>query len=337
MGNRGIKNESQVLFFDQIQKVLPANYALVDVISDVLDIGSDSAYRRIRGDKLLDFNETITLCKHFRISLDSIVGITAKNQIECLYTPMDLSNANNFITYLNTLLSNMKNIRLTQGGEVLLSASDIPLFGLSMFKDLAFFKLFSWGKNVYGFSGSYEEFVNGLDTNEFLKFCNEIANNYQLIPTTEIWSSNTIDTFLNSVNYHYETDSFNNRKFPIYLCEQLLELINILHKWTEEGQKYPKETSFKFYVNEIGIENSFFLFRLHEKTKCMIKLYTVNGLTISDRKFCEETENWLHNLAQRALLISGGSAKERHKFFANQRQKIRYFMDSCFERDLECK
>jgi len=45
-------------------------------------------------------------------------------------------------------------------------------------------------------------------------------------------------------------------------------------------------------------------------------------------RFCQETELWLRNTAQRGTLISGSSEKERFKFFNAQRQKIENLMQS---------
>ena len=53
MKNRQIKNESQVMFFNQIKKVMPVPKTLVNEISNLLGIESDVAYRRIRGANLL--------------------------------------------------------------------------------------------------------------------------------------------------------------------------------------------------------------------------------------------------------------------------------------------
>jgi hypothetical protein len=54
----------------------------------------------------------------------------------------------------------------------------------------------------------------------------------------------------------------------------------------------------------------------------MVRLYTLNALSISDEQFCKETENWLQRLVQRATLISGASAKDRFIFFNSQKEKI---------------
>ena len=321
------KNDVQVMLFEKIQKVLPNNYTLVDEISERLEISADAAYRRIRGDKRIDIDETFALCKQYGISIDDFVGLAEKNQIRCFYMPLDLNDVN-FIVYMNALLTNLKDIRKAPGSEIIISASDIPAFSFSLFKDMAFFKVFSWSKSVYSFSGKYDEFIKGLDTDAFSKCHKEMVEIYQLTPSTEIWSANTIDSFLKMLNYHYETGSFCDNKFPVSICEKLLELMDTLQLWTENGTKYPKDTPFKFYVSETGIENTFVLFKQKEKTKCAVKLFTINNLIVSDSRFCEEMDKWLRNLSQQATLISGASARDRFKFFEAQKEKIRLLIDA---------
>jgi hypothetical protein len=311
------------MFFELVKKYLPANYALVDAISELLGMGMDSAYRRIRGVTPLDFKDTITLCKHYGISLDSIIGITEANHIQCCYTPLDFNNENNLTAYMDALLITMKRLTPVSNSEIIMSASDIPIFSLGMFTDLVFFKFFSWSKNVYGISGTYDEFIRRLDKDKVLKYYNELATKYKQAPSTEIWSTHTIDTLLNLLRFHYMTGSFENNAFPIHLCEQLQELLDIIQLWTEKGMKYPEETPFKFYLNAIGLENSFVLFKQQKEMKCVVKLFTINNLIISDNKFCMEMESWLQNIAQQSTLISEGSAIERYNFFAAQRRKIR--------------
>ena len=63
MKNRQIKNESQVMFFNQIKKVMPVPKTLVNEISNLLGIESDVAYRRIRGAQLINFEEALLIEK----------------------------------------------------------------------------------------------------------------------------------------------------------------------------------------------------------------------------------------------------------------------------------
>jgi len=93
----------------------------------------------------------------------------------------------------------------------------------------------------------------------------------------------------------------------LLLCEKLLDMMNKLQNWTEKEAKGPKEAPFKFYLSETEISNTFILFKIKERNVCMVRLFTINGLNISDERFCQETEKWLLNTTKRATLLSGAS------------------------------
>ena len=47
----------QTYFFDLVKSKTPGQHSLVDEIAEILNVSNDSAYRRIRGEKILDLNE----------------------------------------------------------------------------------------------------------------------------------------------------------------------------------------------------------------------------------------------------------------------------------------
>ena len=322
-----LKNEHQKALFDLIKQKLPENLVLVDVIAGLLDINAHSVYRRIRGEKLLDFEEYMFLCNHFNIPLDlSVNGVTDKH-IQCRYTPMDLRNEDNYLDYLHDLLYNLEGVRSKPDGEVVLSAVDIPLFHYGSCKELILFILFSWSSGVYGFKGKYEDFVKEYDLSETLKYYEKIVRNYQDVPSTEIWTIRTIDRLIKLLGYHSEMGHFDDEHFPFFLCEQLLELISTLEQWTEKGTKGLNGKPFKLYISEIHLSNTFILFKKNGTTNCALKLFTINHFDISDSNFCREAEQWLNNTTRQATLISGASERERHKFFSQKRKKVIALVD----------
>lgn len=64
---------SQDILFQRIKEILPQHDSLVDTISEILHISSDSAYRRIRGETPLVLDEARILCQHFNLSLDQLL------------------------------------------------------------------------------------------------------------------------------------------------------------------------------------------------------------------------------------------------------------------------
>jgi len=133
---------------------------------------------------------------------------------------------------------------------------------------------------------------------------------------------------LQLLSYHSEIDSFSDKKTLLFLCEQALDLMDTLQNWTEKGTKGAKDAPFKLYISETDLEGTFVILKQQGKTTCLFKLYTINSINTDDERFCQETERWLRNTAQRSTLISGASEKERHKFFNAQQLKIRLLMES---------
>jgi hypothetical protein len=65
--------DTQTLFFQHIKTLLPDQVSMVDEIADLLNISTDSAYRRIRGEKPITLEEIKILTARFNISIDSLL------------------------------------------------------------------------------------------------------------------------------------------------------------------------------------------------------------------------------------------------------------------------
>jgi hypothetical protein len=64
---------TQAQFFQRLKPTVPPYSSLAAEVAATLKVSIDSAYRRIRGEKLLDFNEISLLCQEFNISLDEFL------------------------------------------------------------------------------------------------------------------------------------------------------------------------------------------------------------------------------------------------------------------------
>lgn len=318
--------EPQKRLFDEIQKNLPAQFALVDTISEVLDISLDSAYRRIRCETLLSIKETYTLSKHFRISLDMLMDVKNINQFDCIYRPINLSVPNEYESYMFALSKNIEKLRSSSDSSIIMSAMDIPVFHLISKKELTFFKLYTWYHSVYNYKGCMDDFLKEIDTPEIIGCYQKIIRDYEFIPSAEIWTENTVNTTLRLISYYLEICMFLKKDLPILLCEQILDILDKLQKWAENSYKGEQKASFQLYVSEMEPENTYILMKQSGLTNCVVKSFTINSLNVLDKGFCMETENWLNKLAQRSDLLCGNSEKERIKFFNTQRQNVRFLM-----------
>src|SRR5204863_10152378 len=72
-------NQIQVMFFQFVKSKLPSHLSLVDELADLLEISIDSAYRRIRGEKIISLDEISKIASHFKLSVDQLLNLKASD------------------------------------------------------------------------------------------------------------------------------------------------------------------------------------------------------------------------------------------------------------------
>lgn len=323
------KIDVQELLFEQIKNKTQDNISIVDTISELLNISNDAVYRRLRCEKRLDFDELIKISNFYGISIDSLSGFK-DNSLIFNYMPLDISDLNNYNIYVFGLAENISNISKSAEKEIIFSAIDIPVFHFLPFKELIFFKVFSWSNSINAFQGNFSQFCKKLEYSKLLKAYEQLAVDYCSIPSIEIWTEHTIDGILNLINYYYESGCFLTKDDALLLCSQLLKMFDQLNKWSERGYKdehSPDTSNFKLYLSDIELENNFIVMKSNKNVSCAIKLYTINSMTTTNSSFCQETLKWINNAKRKSTLISGASQKESFKFFNLMNQKIRYLIE----------
>jgi len=136
----------QQIFFQHVKSNLAAHLSLVDEVADLLNISNDSAYRRIRGEKPLSFEEIKKLCAHYQISLDQLFHL---NNNSFLFSG-PLTNNNNFgiELYLEHLLAQANYFNSFEHRELQYMGKDLFIFHCFGFHELTVFKIFFWMKSI---------------------------------------------------------------------------------------------------------------------------------------------------------------------------------------------
>lgn len=311
--------------FDEIARRLPPRLRLADEISDLLGISADAAYRRLRGETVMDLAECALLCEHFGVSLDSVLGLPVTRPSDYSYTPLDVRRGNDYLLYMQSIAARLERLADSSGAEIMLSAVDVPFFHFMPHRELTLFKLFAWTNSVYGggASASFENFVRTTTESSpaLFEVYARIAAAYRRVPSREIWTESTVDTFLKLMRYNFELGLFADPRTVVTLLEQFGELLAEVERRAEAGHK--DDAPFNLYLSEVDVENNFILLKNEESMGCILKLFTINSLYITDPRFCTETLGWLDQLSRRSTLVSVTSERTRRAFFAAQHEKVR--------------
>ncbi|MEO6538162.1 MAG: helix-turn-helix domain-containing protein, partial [Ferruginibacter sp.] len=239
--------QTQQLFFNHIKLKLPAHLSLVDEVAELLDISNDSAYRRIRGEKPIGLDEIKILCNHYKVSLDQLLQI---NTDTVIFSGNLVDNTNfNLNHYLHDLLRNLTLFKSLPGAQLFYFNKDIPIFHYMQFPELSAFKFFFWKRTLMHYPGLAKQRFNGeeldIDVQETAK---KIIKTYSQLPSTEIWSDESVHVTIRQIEYYRQSGTFFNKHIILKVYSQLEDLINHLELQAEAGRK--------FLVNESAVSNA---------------------------------------------------------------------------------
>ena len=328
------KDDIQGAFFQVIKDHLPGHLALVDEIADTLEVSNDSAYRRLRGETSLTFDEIAVLSTKYGVSLDNLTA-SSSDLVAFHYKPLD-EREFSFESYMKTVVRDLKRIDSYEDKEMIYVANDIPFFQLFGIPEIASFKLFVWTKTLLNYKEHEgRKFELEKEFNERIKdTASELIEIYSNIPSVEVFHSGTIETTLNQLEYYWVSGLFKNKGDALILCDKLSMLVDHMQtqadlqvkfpmgKELPEGIKEMRKGSYKLYFNEILATDNTILVRMGEAKAVYLTNNGHNSLVTTNENFYRHTYNSIQNLLSKSTLISGTSEKERNRIFMRFQEKI---------------
>lgn len=324
-----ISSPIQVQFFNSIKSVIPSYASLVDEVAETLNLSSDSAYRRIRGDKLLDFEEIRILCLRFNISLDQFFGLGS--DFILFQGKTNTLQEDSFMEWMKDVLAQLNLVNSFSHKHVYFLVKDMPPFHHYYHPALAGFKFFFWMKSILLLKKLKTTKFSIADNHfeEYRDITQKTIKVYNRVPTSEIWNEESLTTTLRQIEVYDEMGMIANPADTVLLYHCVLEVIDHLEKMAETGKKSffgqsPTEESaeYKMYINEIVLGDNTFMAELGETKITYLNHSVMYFIGSTDKKFNDSMFRNLENLMKRSTLISETGEKERKLFFNKLRKKV---------------
>lgn len=322
----------QELFFEEVKSKLPSTTSLVEEVAELLNVSSDSAYRRLRLNTLLTFQEVSILASHFNISVDKYLNTTEKMASFSYKTLNEISY--DFLEYLKSILSDLRTLNSSNQAEIIYFAVDIPLPQLLFVPEMALFKLFFWEKTILNFESlskaKFEFYVGNEEVNNISR---EIRNLYIQTPSIEVYSPDTINTTLKQIKYYVEAGYFSSPKIALVLCDKLSELVECIREQAAEGKKsHPRKPEisgdYKLYFNEVIYSDTAILAETENLKFSYLANNGLRRIVTHNEHFYNESKDSFNKLLKKASLLSGSSEKERNMVFNRYQNAISDFKHS---------
>lgn len=314
--------ELQQALFKHLKTLLPANISLAEEIAERLNISNDSAYRRIRGEKVISLEEVQMICQHYKISLDQLMHIDS-DAIVFIGRNID-AEVFDFTSYLQDTLRVLRSVNRSSNKMMYYEAKDMPIFYYYQYPELAAFKYFFWMRNVLCFP-QYSK-IRHFEDNELqetiYKTGREIIKEYCKIPCAEIWGAESLHATLHQIEYFKDTGVFKSKASMELIFSQFRALIEHVRDQAECGEKFMagekpagNDNNYKLYYNQVFLGHNTVLIEADGNTSAFLNHSVMSYIHTRDKKFCDYTKHSIDNTMKKAVLISNVSDKERNKLF----------------------
>jgi hypothetical protein len=312
---------SQDFLFQRIKETLPSHVSLVDAVSEILHVSSDSAYRRIRGETPLVLEEAKILCDHYHLSLDTILHIKSGST---LFQNIRI-NADHYRydRYLTDLISQLKHIGGFIQKEIIYQTKDVPIFHNFYFTPLIAFRYFFWMKTLLRHPDFAERhFELDCVPDEIVKLSHELIKEYNKIPSTEIWNTECINTAIMQIEFYKDSGYFTSTADIKTIYDALEQTFVHLKDQVEDGCKFlpgenarGRKENFRFFYNRVFLGDNTILVKTDRVKTVFLNYDVLNYLSTTDESFCNPCYEDMQNLLKRSTLISRTSEKHRNIFF----------------------
>ena len=320
--------QSHEFLFRRIKELLPPHISVVDSVAEILNLSSDSAYRRIRGETPIVLDEARELCHYFKLSLDHILNVQGGST---LFQNVRVNTKDyNYEQYLKDLLKQLQYVGSFIHKEIIYRTKDLPLFHNFYYKPLIAFRYFFWMNTILQHPDfGKREFDMDCVSPEIIALSQEVSKAYNNIPSTEILNTEIANSAISQIEFYKDSGYFSSAADIKMIYESLEETFLHLKNQVEYGGKFMpeenremKKNNFSFFYNRVVLgDNTIMLITDNVKT-VVLNYDALHYISTRDETFCNYCFDDLQKLMKRSTILSGTSEKQRNIFFGIILNKI---------------
>jgi hypothetical protein len=315
-------------FVKMLENKIPKKTRLADLISDLLRIEKESAYRRLRGDVQFTFREAALIARQLNVSLDETVLYASpesrtKNVLEMPVLHSDVTGmsekAGDLLIEMAILF--LKELSKQPFSEFGLAISGIPFslfLNYSCLSRLYIMKYLHNGnqsKTYIPFGKVFES--RGLieEREEFYLLFRQISNTFY------IWDRKIIPSLVDDIQYFRSIRLITDNDIR-ELKEEIHRFLNDLEQLAVDGKFRETGNNFNLFISDLTIDVTYAYLWSEEVYTALFTAFIFFATASQEEGLVNRIILWVRSMRRRSTLISGNAAKERIVFFDRQRAII---------------
>lgn len=306
-----------------IEELIPRKKDQQAFLQNILPLGKETIYRRLRGEIFFTFSEACIIANKLKISLDTLVQV--ENQNTPLFS-LGLSTSKNPVDTVKLKLQQHEDSYtqfLEDPGLTIKSVfSFVPYSLLFPFDGLFKFKMFQYlyqldTKNV-------PDRYSAFDLPEELNLCRQdLSEKNPFMPKDMTIIDRKIFIYMvEEINFFHSLGILTEEEKK-YLREEMLQLIHYFEYITSYGVREASDMESLIYLSNVNVYYSYTLVRGNDFVcSYMDGIYSLNTILSTDVIICKMHEEWIESLKRFSTLISVSGEIDRRSFFSLQKKQI---------------
>lgn len=304
-----------------VKNKLPQGTNLANALMDLLFIGREAVYRRLRGEVPFTFAEATVISRKLDISLDSLAGNDDKGfavvDVYFSYTQEDLSSYRSMIQSQVDIYSKLG---YDETAQLQVACNILPFMLVYNYSGLSRFLLFKW---LYQRGGipqgtNFGAFALPPDIEELHRQYITAVRNLNQVNC--IFDHMVFDNLLSNLKYFFNIGLLDNDDMAL-IKNDLLSMVDELEGIAVKGQFHTgKEV--QLYISSVNFDCSYGHISGVNTHVAIIKICSVNLISSTEIKLFEQMKVWIDSLRKFSTLISQSGEMQRITFFNKQRASI---------------
>jgi len=300
----------------ELKSRTPNNSQLVNELSDILNLGKEAIYRRMRGEVQFSIEDLFVISKKMGLSMDNLVGISDLKRpfifkMANFANPkeIDYKLINEIVEFLDTIKSNPK----TEMGT---AAKLIPDALHLNYPYITRFYLFKW---IYQYDNQtpVKKFDQIKGSDRILEILFNMTNLLQHIKKSYyIFDKRIFEYLVEDIKYFNSIGLINNNDIQL-LKNDLFACLNEIEQMAVKGIN-KSGNEMEIYLSNLNFEAGFSYIKSDKHKLSNIRAFTMYDISSSDSVAFDNSMQWMQSLKRASTLISVSSEIQRMNFFRNQ-------------------
>jgi len=304
-----------------IRERVPEDTNLANYLSDLLNIGRESAYRRLRGEIHFAFEEVAMLSQHLNFSLDNLIGI--KRDANALFNIHMLQKMEYLDIYVSKMLEYGKLFRESSAlmpTKARISANTLPYFFHINYNALSKLRIYKWLYQNQKIKPG-DKYADFLVPEKVLDAHHAFHKDIQTVPIiTIIMDNNVFWSVTKDIEYFWKRDLLSDDDVLV-LKKELHRMVNALEQMAAD-ELCRNNVGVEMYISAVDFEASYLHYEYGDNQFAQVRIFSISAIDTFDPSICTIQKQWMESQKRYSVLISGSGEMQRFEYMNKQRGHI---------------